>query len=320
MKMESRRLQAKVESRRLDQYLASYCSEFSRAEIQRLIKGGFVNVNEKTSKASDRVKIGDNILIHVPEPHSSQLIPQQMDLDIIWEDPHLLIVNKPAGLTVHPAPGHPSHTLVNAMLAIYPNLPGIGGERRPGIVHRLDKDTSGLMLVAKTAQAHKALSNEIKHRRICKGYTALVKGHINSQTGLIDASIARDPKHRKRMAVVDGGKPSKTHYKVVRYVNKFTLAHIYPETGRTHQIRVHMAYMGHPLVGDKLYGHKSLILPHQFLHAHLLEFEHPTTKKYMKFSIPLPKSLETALIYADNNINYNVDNTDSPQQSIKVGS
>ena len=319
MKMGSRRLEAKVESRRLDQHLANYCSEFTRAEIQRFIKSGFVNLNGKTSKASDRVRIGDNILIYVPQPTSTRLIPEPMDLDIVWEDQHLLIVNKPAGLTVHPAPGHPSHTLVNGLLAIYPDLPGIGGEKRPGIVHRLDKDTSGLMMVAKTAEAHRSLSNEIQNRRIVKGYTALLNGHIKPQTGFIDASIARDPRHRKRMAVVHGGKPSKTHYRVVRYVSKFTLAHIYPETGRTHQIRVHMAYAGHPLVGDILYGHKTPILPHHFLHAHLLGFAHPTTKKYLEFNVPIPEFLEAALVYVNNDIEYNINNANSPNQHIKVG-
>ena len=293
--MEVRELQAEQNAARLDQYLSQRLRDLSRAQVQRLIRQGWVNVNGAVPRASDRVRMGDLIVVTVPPPAPSSLTPQSIPLNIVYQDREMLVVDKPAGLTVHPSPGHPSHTLVNALLALYPDLPGIGGERRPGIVHRLDKDTSGLMMVAKTANAHRDLSNQIKDRRIRKGYLALVSGEVAPRRGVIEAPIARDPKHRKRMAVVQGGREARTQYSALRRVDTFTLLEVFPESGRTHQIRVHLASIGHPLVGDALYGGKSRLLSRQFLHAHLLGFSHPVSGEYLEFTSPLPPELETLL-------------------------
>jgi 23S rRNA pseudouridine1911/1915/1917 synthase len=215
-----------------------------------------------------------------------------MPLSIVYDDDHMLVVDKPAGLTVHPAPGHPSRTLVNALLAIYPNLPGIGGQRRPGIVHRLDKDSSGLMMVAKTEDAHRHLSTQLKNRQVRKGYLALATGRLTPRERVIDAPIARDPRHRKRMAVIPGGREASTPYKVRRYLKGFTLVEVRPKTGRTHQIRVHLASLGHPLLGDALYGGRNPLLSRHFLHAYLLGFQHPDTNQWMEITAPLPEELE----------------------------
>ena len=280
---------------RLDQYLAFHDLGLSRARVQQLIQEGWVLLNGAIPKASSSVKMGDRVVVSLPPPRPLDLIPQAIPIHTVYQDDELLVVEKPAGLIVHPAPGHRSGTLVNALLAMNPNLPGIGGWERPGIVHRLDKDTSGLMMVAKTDNAHHSLSRQIKERQIRKGYLALACGRMAREEEIIDAPIARDPRHRKRMALVQGGRESKTRYKVSERLDKTTLAEVYPITGRTHQIRVHFASLGHPLLGDTLYGGKSPLLDHHFLHAHLLGFRHPITNDYLEFQSPLPEELERLL-------------------------
>ena len=280
---------------RLDQYLAGQDLGLSRARLQRLIQEGWVLLNGAVPKASSSVKMGDHVVVSVPPPKPLDLIPQSIPIHTVYQDSELMVVDKPTGLIVHPAPGHRTDTLVNALLAMHPNLPGIGGCERPGIVHRLDKDTSGLMMVAKTDNAHHNLSRQIKERQIRKGYLALACGSLAEEEGIIDAPIARDPRHRKRMAVVEGGRESKTRYKVSERLAKTTLAEVYPVTGRTHQIRVHFASLGHPLLGDTLYGGKSPLLDHHFLHAHLLGFRHPITNDYLEFRSLLPEELEQLL-------------------------
>ena len=280
---------------RLDRYLAAQELGLSRARLQRLIREGWVTLNGGTAKASALVKAGDRVGVRVPPPQPLDLVPEDIPVSIVYEDAHLAVVDKAAGMTVHPAPGNWTGTLVNALLARYPDLPGIGGWQRPGIVHRLDKDTSGLMVVAKTEEAHRCLSAQIQERRIRKGYTALVGGVVADEEGVIDAPIDRDPRHRKRMAVVDGGRPSVTRYSVVRRCGEATLVAVFPTTGRTHQIRVHFASLGHPLVGDDLYGGRTDVLERQFLHAHLLGFEHPKSGKWVEFRSSLPQDLREAL-------------------------
>ncbi len=280
---------------RLDRYLAAQDLGLSRARLQRLIREGHVTLNGGAAKASAVVKAGDRVGVRIPPPQPLGLMPEDIPVDIVYEDAHLAVVDKPAGLTVHPAPGHASGTLVNALLWRYPDLPGIGGWQRPGIVHRLDKDTSGLMVVAKTDEAHHCLSEHIQERRIRKGYTALVGGVVADEEGVIDAPIGRDPRHRKRMAVVEGGRPSVTRYAVARRMGRATLVEVFPTTGRTHQIRVHFASLGHPLVGDALYGGRTDVLERQFLHAHLLGFEHPESGEWVEFRSALAADLREAL-------------------------
>ena len=280
---------------RLDRYLAAQDLGLSRARLQRLIREGHVTLNGGSAKASAVVKEGDRVGVRIPPPQPLGVMPEKIPLDIAYEDGHLVVVDKPAGLTVHPAPGHASGTLVNALLWRYPDLPGIGGWQRPGIVHRLDKDTSGLMVVAKTEAAHHSLSEQIQERRIRKGYTALVGGVVADEEGIIDAPIDRDPRHRKRMAVVEGGRPSVTRYSVVRRCGEATLVAVFPTTGRTHQIRIHFASLGHPLVGDALYGGRVDVLNRHFLHAHLLGFAHPESGEWVEFRSSLPMDLRGAL-------------------------
>ena len=293
--MTTTELVSTADGRRLDRFLVEQELGLSRARLQRLIRDGNVTLNGGTAKASAMVKRGDRVAVRVPPPRPLTLAPERIPLAIVYEDAELVVVDKSAGLTVHPAPGHPSGTLVNALLARYPNLPGIGGWQRPGIVHRLDKDTSGLMVVAKTESAHHSLSEQIQERSVRKGYTALVKGMVADDEGVIDAPIGRDIRHRKRMAVVEGGRPSQTRYAVARRYRKFTLVEVFPRTGRTHQIRVHFASLAHPLAGDSLYGGRSDLLGRQFLHAHLLGFEHPGLGEYVEFRSPLPGDLREAL-------------------------
>lgn len=293
--MTATELVSTVSPCRLDRFLANQDVGLSRARLQRLIREGYVTLNGGLAKASAIVKQGDRVSLQVPPPQPLSLKPESIPIRIVYDDVHLVVVDKPAGLTVHPAPGHPSGTLVNALLALYPNLPGIGGWQRPGIVHRLDKDTSGLMVVAKTDDSHHGLSNQIQERRILKGYTALVHGPVVDDEGIIDAPIDRDPCNRKRMAVVEGGRASQTRYVVVGRYYDYTLVEVFPTTGRTHQIRVHFASLGHPLVGDTLYGGRSDLLERQFLHAHMLGFEHPESGEYVEFRSPLSSDLQRTL-------------------------
>ena len=277
---------------RLDMFLARHVGlGLTRSQVARLVNEGHILLNGAVPKASRRLRSGDCISVTVPPPRPVDLVPEEIPLDIVYQDGELLVVDKPAGLTVHPAPGHPSHTLVNALLAFCPDLKGIGGELRPGIVHRLDKDTSGLMVVAKSAAAHLGLTNQIKERTLHKGYLALPGGKVEPPEGIIEAPIGRDPRNRKRMAVVQGGRNARTAYMVRQYYSKYSFVEVFPETGRTHQIRVHFASMGHPLAGDAVYGGRSCLLGRQFLHAHLLGFRHPTTDEYLEFSSPLPGDL-----------------------------
>ena len=292
---------------RLDVFLARSGPDLTRSQVRRLVDEGYVLLNGGAAKPSRKLQPGDRVSITVPPPRPLALTPEAMPLNIVYQDQELLVVDKPAGLTVHPAPGHPSHTLVNALLAVCPDLQGIGGKLRPGIVHRLDKDTSGLMVVAKSARAHLGISAQLKDRSVRKAYLALAQGRVEPKGGYINAPIGRDPRNRKRMAVVQGGRESSTRYKVLHYFavnsDQYSLVEVFPETGRTHQIRVHLAATGHPLVGDALYGKKSAIpadvlrsgLDRQFLHAHLLGFRHPSTDEYLEFSSPLPEDLHRAI-------------------------
>jgi 23S rRNA pseudouridine1911/1915/1917 synthase len=280
---------------RLDRYICRYFPELSRARVQRLIADGNITVNGKLVKPGLKLRIGDKIDIAIPPTPPEQVLPEDVPLNIIYEDDDLLVVNKPPGLTVHPTPGHPGHTLVNALLAHLPHLADVGDWLRPGIVHRLDKDTSGLMLVAKNSQAQANLIGQFRSRSVSKAYLALVRGHLTPETGVIEANIGRDPRDRKKMAVVDGGREARTEYQVIKYIGDYTLVEVQLQTGRTHQIRVHLAAIGFPVVGDKVYGVKSPFLPRQFLHAHRLGFSLPSTGEHVEFKSELPADLEQAL-------------------------
>ena len=280
---------------RLDKFLDERCSDLSRSRLQRLISEGMVTLEGQPTKAGVRLRKGQSIEVTVPEPVESRLEPQDIPLQVIYQDKDLAVVDKPAGLTVHPAPGHPDRTLVNALLALFPDLQGIGGTVRPGIVHRLDKDTSGLIVVAKNERAHKDLSAQVKARKFKKLYTALVCGHLASKKATIEADIGRDPGNRKRMAVVDSGKAATTHYEVIRYYDAHTLVEVRLETGRTHQIRVHFTAIGHPVAGDETYGGKAEGLQRQFLHASTLGFQLPSDDSWVEFESGLPEDLDSYL-------------------------
>ncbi len=307
---------------RLDVYLAQKRSDLTRARLQKLIGEGYVSLNGSPARASQKVRTGDRVLLTVPPPRPTDLTPQQIPLNLVYEDENVAVVDKPAGLPVHPGPGHPDGTLVNGLLALCPDIQGIGGDIRPGIVHRLDKDTSGLMAVAKTHAAHQSLSGQLKSRRVAKGYLALATGQVAPAEGLIDAPIARDIRNRKRMAVAAGGRDARTRYRTLLAIpphtaipagevqlarragpvprenpSGHTLLDLLLETGRTHQIRVHLAYLGHPLLGDDTYGRASPLLARQFLHAHHLGFEHPNSGEWMDFHSVLPTDLAAVLEY-----------------------
>jgi 23S rRNA pseudouridine1911/1915/1917 synthase len=279
---------------RLDKYVSEQCG-ISRSRAQKLIGEGHVTVGGHLAKAGQRLNPGSEILALIPPPSPLSLAPEEIPLRIIYEDNDLLVVDKPAGIAVHPAPGHPSHTLVNAILAYCPDLAGISGSLRPGIVHRLDKDTSGLMMVAKNDVAQTSLSDQLKNRTILKKYLALVCGRLSPKQGAIEAPIGRHPRDRKRMAVVSGGREARTQYQAIEYLDDYTLAEVQPETGRTHQIRVHFSAIGHPLFGDPVYGKKSPLLGRQFLHAHYLRFRLPRSGEFVEFSSELPADLEKVL-------------------------
>lgn len=278
---------------RLDRYLAQECPELSRAHLQKLISDGYVTVNNRVVKSSFKLDSGDQVSAIIP-PSTPPPLAEEVPLDIVYEDSDLLVVNKPAGLIVHPTPGRTAHTLVNAIVARCPELVGMGQDR-PGIVHRLDKNTSGLMVVAKNEVAHQKLMAQFKARSVAKRYLALVAGHLSPDRGIIEAPIGRNLRHRKRMAVVSGGREARTQYRVVSYLDNYTLLEVTPETGRTHQIRVHLAAIGHPVVGDEVYGVRAPFIGRQFLHAQHLGFRLPSTGEYVEFSSRLPPDLERAL-------------------------
>jgi len=282
---------------RLDKYVTDHFTELSRTRIQKLISNGYVKVNGKIAKAGLKLSSGDSLTVSLPPATPDELIPEDIPLSIIYEDDDLLVVDKPAGLTVHPAPGHASHTLVNAILSHLPELPDTGDRQRPGIVHRLDKDTSGVMLVAKTIPAYGNLTGQFKARSVAKTYLALVRGHLSPQDGAIEAPIGRDSRNRERMSVVaeNQGKEARTEYHVINYVSGYTLLEIKPETGRTHQIRVHLAAIGYPVMGDKVYGVKSPHLSRQFIHALRIGFKLPSSGEYVEFTAELPQDLTQAL-------------------------
>ncbi|MEW6031644.1 MAG: RluA family pseudouridine synthase [Bacillota bacterium] len=307
--------------RRLDAFLASRRDlGLSRSHIQKLIAEGLVTIDGEETKASYRLRAGDRVRVTVPFPEPLEVEPEPIPLDIVYEDDHLVVLNKPRGLVVHPAPGHLRGTLVNALLAHCDRLSGIAGVCRPGIVHRLDRDTSGVMVVAKTDQAHRSLSEQIRARTAQRRYLALVHGDVAAEEGTIETRIGRDPVNRKKMAVVhEGGREAVTHYRVLeRYVD-FTLVECALRTGRTHQIRVHMDHIGHPVAGDPVYGPRrprrlrremarsmALVvddgypeaigaLEGQALHAHLLTFRHPATGEPMEFRVPMPPDMERAV-------------------------
>ena len=284
--------------KRLDIYIAENFNELSRTMIKKLIESNNVLVNDKSEKVSYKVQANDNISIDVPEAKETKLKAQEIPLDIIYEDSDIIVVNKPKGMVVHPANGNPDGTLVNAILSICKNsLSGIGGELRPGIVHRLDKDTSGLIIVAKNDKAHINMSEQIKERNVKKTYIALVRGNVPEEEATINMPIGRSTKDRKKMAVTKNGKQAITHFKVLKRYSKYTLLEIKIETGRTHQIRVHMAEIGYPVVGDAVYsnGKNEFGIEGQMLHAYKLEFMHPITNKHMELTAPLPQYFEEIL-------------------------
>jgi 23S rRNA pseudouridine1911/1915/1917 synthase len=280
---------------RLDRYVCGKYPELSRTQVQKLITEGYITVNSHVAKPGLKLNLGDRIDVTMPPPATKPLLPEPTLLSILYEDGDLLVIDKPAGLAVHPAPGHPSHTLVNAILAYFPHLANIGDSLRPGIVHRLDKDTSGVMLVAKNRAAQANLAEQFKARSVVKAYLVLVKGHLTPETGIIEAPIGRDPRNRKKMAVVTSGREARTEYRVIKYLGSYTLLEVSLETGRTHQIRVHLAAIGYPVVGDKVYGVKSPYLSRQFVHASRLGFKLPSTGEYVEFTSKLPPDLEQAL-------------------------
>ena len=280
---------------RIDKVLTSLEPEITRSQLKNLINDGHVTVNGQPVKPKYKVQAGDKISLVKPEPQSLELTPENIPLDIVYEDDDVIVVNKPQGMVVHPAPGHPNHTLVNALLYHSP-LSTINGTFRPGIVHRIDKDTSGLLMVAKNDLAHQSLAEQLRNKTNKREYRALVYGQIKEDEGTIDAPLGRNPQDRKKQAVVKGGRHAVTHFKVMKRYDNFTLVKCILETGRTHQIRVHMKYIGHPLVGDLLYGPRKVIgKDGQFLHAALLGFKHPRTGEEMVFEAPLPENFQKML-------------------------
>lgn len=284
---------------RLDVFLTSLEAVPSRAQARRLIDEGRVSVNGAPApKAGTKLLPGDRVALRLPPRPSAELTAEPIPLDLVFEDEHLAVVNKPRGMVVHPAPGHAGGTLLNALLHRYPGLVGVGGVERPGIVHRLDKETTGLLVVARSHQAYAGLIAQLKAREVERVYFALVHGQPPVEQGCIDAPIGRHPLHRQKMAVVErGGRPAITHFRAVERFREYSLLEVRLETGRTHQIRVHMAHIGHPVAGDRRYGAPpSTLFPDgQALHAARLAFAHPITKEALSFTAPLPGDFEEAL-------------------------
>ena len=291
--MEPIRLRASEESKnqRLDAFLASSLDGLTRSQATRLIESGEVAVNGRAVSKSYKLAGGEDIAVTLPEPEPVEAVPQDIPLDVVYEDADVIVVNKPSGMVVHPAPGHPDGTLVNALLYhCAGTLSGIGGALRPGIVHRIDRDTSGLIIAAKNDAAHQYLSAQLADHTLARTYECIVVGALREDRGTVDAPIARHPTDRKRMAVVAGGREAVTHWEVIARYPGYTHVRCRLETGRTHQIRVHMAYIGHPILGDTVYGAKKEIpgLTGQCLHAVGLRFLHPRTHEVVELSCPLP--------------------------------
>ncbi|MGQ9586303.1 MAG: RluA family pseudouridine synthase [Anaerolineae bacterium] len=282
---------------RLDRYLVRRFPQLSRSGIQRLIVEGQVLVDGRLARASQRVMAGQKVWVCIPPPQEDTLTAEGRPLDILFEDQDILVIHKAAGEVVHPSAGHREGTLVQAILAHCSDLTGVGGRLRPGIVHRLDKDTSGVLLVAKNDWAFRRLQSQFKARQVRKTYLALVEGRVKNPVGCIEAPVGRDPRSRKRMAVVPDGREAVTRYRLLRCVGDCSLLMVQPLTGRTHQIRVHLAFIGHPVAGDPVYGNKrsALLAPRQFLHAWCLGFHHPASDEWVEFRAPLPTDLRLAL-------------------------
>ncbi|HHT7084365.1 TPA: RluA family pseudouridine synthase [Bacillus cereus] len=281
---------------RIDKFVAGINNEWSRTQVQQWIKDDVVTVNGKAVKGNYKVRENDEITVTIPEPEELDIQPEDMNLEIYYEDADVLVVNKPRGMVVHPAPGHTSGTLVNGLMHHCTDLSGINGVMRPGIVHRIDKDTSGLLMVAKNDIAHESLVNQLVAKTVTRRYKAIVHGVIPHDKGTIDAPIARDKKERQSMTVDENGKHAVTHFQVLERFKDFTLVECRLETGRTHQIRVHMKYIGYPLAGDPKYGpKKTLDMNGQALHAGILGFDHPRTGEYIQFEAPIPEVFEDAL-------------------------
>ena len=294
------RLRASEESKnqRLDAFLASSLDGLTRSQATRLIESGEVAVNGRAVSKSYKLAGGEDIAVTLPEPEPVEAVPQDIPLDVVYEDADVIVVNKPSGMVVHPAPGHPDGTLVNALLYhCAGTLSGIGGALRPGIVHRIDRDTSGLIIAAKNDAAHQYLSAQLADHTLARTYECIVVGALREDRGTVDAPIARHPTDRKRMAVVAGGREAVTHWEVIARYPGYTHVRCRLETGRTHQIRVHMAYIGHPILGDTVYGAKKEVpgLTGQCLHAVGLRFLHPRTHEVMELSCPLPEEFTRML-------------------------
>ncbi|MEG6587981.1 RluA family pseudouridine synthase [Paenibacillus barengoltzii] len=271
--------------------------EFSRSQIQLWIEAGNLVVNGASVKANYKLAEGDRIVLVIPEAEPTEIVPEDIPLDIYYEDSDVIVVNKPRGMVVHPAPGHNSGTLVNALMFHCKDLSGINGELRPGIVHRIDKDTSGLIMAAKNDKAHASLAAQLKAHTVTRKYYALVHGKVSHDQGTVDAPIGRDPHDRKMYTVIErNSKHAVTHFQVAERFGDYTLLELKLETGRTHQIRVHMKFIGHPLVGDPLYGRsKGIKMDGQALHAAVLGFDHPEDGRYLEFSAPIPADMEDVL-------------------------
>jgi 23S rRNA pseudouridine1911/1915/1917 synthase len=288
------RVEAQDSGQRLDSYLAAGSAGLTRTYGRRLISEGHVLVNASPSRPSYRIRAGDMIEVSLPPAAPSSVEAQDIPLAVLYEDDDVVVVDKPAGMPVHPSAGHSGHTLVNALLGRFPDIGPLSGENRPGIVHRLDKDTSGVMVVARTANAQGSLVRQMRDREVEKVYLALVNGVVTPAEGLIDAPLARDPRHRKRQAVVEGGRESRTAYRVLDQARSSALLDVRPETGRTHQIRVHLAAIGHPVLGDTVYGRRSDLIARQALHALSLGFRHPATAKRLAIQAEPPHDFVTA--------------------------
>lgn len=302
MRNVEHRVAGNEDKMRIDKLVTALDEDWTRSQVQTWIKEGLVFVNGVKVKSNHKCSEGEAVTVQVPDPEQLEVKPEPMALDIYYEDADVLVVNKPKGMVVHPAPGHPEGTLVNGLMAHCDTLSTINGETRPGIVHRIDKDTSGLLMVAKNDSSHENLVSQLVDKSVTRKYVALVHGHIPHDHGTIDAPIGRDPIERQSMSVNERGKHAVTHFSVLERLAPYTLVECILETGRTHQIRVHMKYIGHPLAGDPKYGTRNTLdTDGQVLHAAVLGFRHPRTDEYMEFNAPIPSYFEELLNSLRNN-------------------